>query len=82
MGFEFYRIMNKKLDPKHGVHRHIMLRDVWRPKCKELADTQARVVQLVNLCTEFTDNTGELVAGHETAFAVWLFMEEDTKMKA
>ena len=28
-------------------------------KCKDLADTRARVVHLVNLCSEFTDKTRE-----------------------
>ena len=36
----------------------------------------------MNGCADLCDKTGQLVLPSEKAFAIWLFMGEDTKMKA
>ena len=62
-----------------------MLSDVRRfafTKCKDLANSRARAVQLVKLFSDFTDKTGEVVAEHTKTFAAWLSVDVDTKMKA
>ena len=80
MGFEFNRMIHKKPDHNNDIRMHTMLSDIRRlafMKCKDLTDTRARVVHLVNLRTEFCDKTGELVPPHEKTFSVWLFMYQD-----
>ena len=85
MGFELYRIINKKLDPNNSISEHTILADIRRlafAKAKDLMETQKRVVQLVALCSEYCDKTGREVELSEKTFAVWMFMDEDSKEKA
>ena len=84
MGFELYRIINKKIDPSNSISEHTILADIRRPalaKAKDLNYTRARVVQLVALCNEYCDKTGKEVELSEKTFAIWMFMDEDSKEK-
>ena len=47
-----------------------------------MIDTRKRVVQLVALCNEYCDKTGKEIELHEKTFAIWMFMDEDSKEKA
>ena len=63
-GFKLYRVVNKKLDPHNAISEHTILSDVWKlafMKCKDLAETRSRVVQLMHLCNEFCDKTGKFM---------------------
>ena len=51
-------------------------------KCKSVSETRSRVVTLINLCTELCDNASKLVPENENTFAVWLLIDDDSKMKA
>ena len=50
--------------------------------CKKLDETKLRVVQLISLCGEFVDKVGREIDPKEKTFAVWMFMDEDTKAEA
>ena len=85
MGFELYRIINKKLDPNNSISEHTILADFRRlalAKAKDLMETRKRVVQLVALCNEYCDKTGKEVELQEKTFAVWMFMDDDSKEQA
>ena len=51
-------------------------------KCKNLDETKLRVVQLISLSNEFVDKVGREIDLKEKTFAVWMFMDEDTKATA
>ena len=51
-------------------------------KCKDLGETKLRILQLINLCNEFCDKTGKEVQGTEKTFAIWLFLDEESRLKA
>ena len=47
MGFELYRISNKKLDPNNSISEHAILADIRRlafAKAKDLNETRTRFV--------------------------------------
>lgn len=84
MGFELYRILNKKLDPNNSISEHTILADIRRlafAKAKDLIDTRARVVQLVALCKDYCDKTGKEVDMAEKTFAIWMFIDDGSKEK-
>ena len=84
-GFELYRMINKRLDPNNQISEHTILADIRRlafMKCKNLDETKLRVVQLISLSNEFVDKVGREIDAKEKTFAVWMFMDEDTKSKA
>ena len=59
-----------------------MLSDVRRlvfVKNKNLAETQAAVIRLEKTCKEYNDKSGLFVPEKEKTFAVWLFMDDDSK---
>ena len=41
-----------------------------------------RILQLINLCNEFCDKTGKEVDDTEKTFAIWLFLDEESRLKA
>ena len=49
--------------------------------CKNLDETKLRVVQLISLSNKFVDKVGREIDLKEKTFAVWMFMDEDTKAK-
>jgi hypothetical protein len=84
-GFELYRMLNKRLDPNNQISESTILADIRRlafMKCKNLDETILRVVQLISLSNEFVDKVGREIDAKEKSFAVWMFMDEDTKTKA
>ena len=81
---ELYRIINKKLDPNNSISEHIILADIRRlalAKAKDLNETRTQVVQLVALCNEYCKKTGKEVELSEKTFAIWMFMDDDSKGK-
>ena len=48
-------------------------------RCKNLEETKLRVMQLIALSNESTDKVGREIEAQEKTFAVWMFMDEDTK---
>ena len=84
-GFGLYRMINKRLDPNNQISENIIPADIRRlafMKCKSLDETKLRVVQLISLSNEFVDKVGREIYLKEKTFAVWMFMDEDTKAKA
>ena len=84
-GFELYRMLNKKLDPNNAISQHTLLADVRRlafMKCKDLAETRTRIVQLIGLCSEYCDKTGKEIELTENTFAVCLFLDEESTLRA
>ena len=54
-GFELYRTINKRLDPKNQISENTILADIRRlafMKCKNLDETKLRVVQLISLSND------------------------------
>ena len=41
-----------------------------------------RILQFINLCNEFCDKTGKEVDDTEKTFAIWLFLDEESRLKA
>ena len=83
--FEFYRMINQKLDPNNAISEHIILADVRRLallKGEDLKETKLRVVQLISLSNEFCDKVGLEIDVKEKTSAVWMFMDEDTKTRS
>ena len=83
-GFELYRVVNKRMDPTNDVSRHTILTDVRRiafMKAKDLSETKQRIIHMINLCHEYTEKLNELVPDAEKVFAVWTFMDDETKMR-
>jgi len=78
-------MISVKLDPCNSISEHTILADVRRlafMKCKDLPETKLRILQLINLCNEFCDKTGKEVDGTEKTFAIWLFLDEESRLKA
>ena len=85
MGFELYKMINKHLDPNNAISEHTILADVRRlafMKCKNLEESKLRVMQLISLSNEFCDKVGRDTDIQEKTFAVWMFMDDDTKSRA
>ena len=81
-GFELYRSINAQLDPKTDVSEHLLLSDVRRlafVKNKNLMETQAAIIRLERTCKEYNDKSSLYVPDTEKTFAVWMFMDDDSK---
>ena len=84
-GFELYRMINSKLDPCNPISEQTILADVRRlafMKCKGLGETKLHILQLINICNEFCDKTCKEVDNTEKMFAIWLFLDEMSRLKA
>ena len=72
-GFELYRMINAKLDPCSSISERTILADVRRlalMKCKDLTETKLRILQMINLYSEFCDKMGKEVDDVEKTFAI------------
>ena len=78
-------MINAKMDPCNSISEHTILADVRRlafVKCKDFGETKLCILQLFNFCNEFCDKTGKEVDANEKTFAIWLFLDEESRSRA